>query len=291
MLSIQPATLRSTLKEFEQAIHDHLEWHANLLRTIVCELPGDPDDVSARAYQLCRFGRWYCERAPVELREQPTFVAIGIEHRQAHEVAATILRDIASGRPGAGSRSTSACVRRWASLNRLRRSTLAATPARVLSMTLAETEELEYVGFWPRVGAALIDTLLVVFITMPLLTAVYGRQYWSSDTFIHGPLDFLINWLLPALAVILFWVYRQATPGKMAIRARIVDEKSGAKPTTGQLIVRYLGYYVAMLPLFAGIIWVAFDARKQGWHDKLAGTVVVRTKQRGPEPVRFDGTR
>lgn len=158
-------------------------------------------------------------------------------------------------------------------------------------MTLAETEELEYVGFWARVGAALIDSLLVVFITMPLLTAVYGRQYWSSDTFIHGPADILINWVLPALAVVLFWIYRQATPGKMAIRARIVDAKSGAKPTNGQLIVRYLGYYVAMLPLFAGIIWVAFDARKQGWHDKLAGTVVVRAKHRGPEPVRFDGTR
>jgi uncharacterized RDD family membrane protein YckC len=38
-------------------------------------------------------------------------------------------------------------------------------------------------------------------------------------------------------------------------------------------------------PLFAGIIWVAFDRRKQGWHDKLADTVVVRKK--GPEPVSF----
>jgi len=45
---------------------------------------------------------------------------------------------------------------------------------------------------------------------------------------------------------------------------------------------------VAMIPLFAGIIWVAFDPRKQGWHDKLAGTVVVRPKRRGPEAVRFD---
>jgi uncharacterized RDD family membrane protein YckC len=74
----------------------------------------------------------------------------------------------------------------------------------------------------------------------------------------------------------------------MAISARIVDAKTGARPTTGQLVVRYLGYYVAMIPLFAGIIWVAFDPRKQGWHDKLAGTVVVRPKRRGPETVRFD---
>jgi uncharacterized RDD family membrane protein YckC len=34
-----------------------------------------------------------------------------------------------------------------------------------------------------------------------------------------------------------------------------------------------------MLPLFIGILWVAFDSRKQGWHDKIAGTVVVRTRR------------
>ena len=151
-----------------------------------------------------------------------------------------------------------------------------------------DTEELEYVGFWPRVGAAAIDSLLIVFITLPLLTAVYGREYWVTEAWVRGPADVLINWVLPAVAVVLFWVYRQATPGKMAISARIVDAQTGAKPTTGQLVVRYLGYYVAMIPLFAGIIWVAFDPRKQGWHDKLAGTVVVRPKRRGPEAVRFD---
>jgi uncharacterized RDD family membrane protein YckC len=151
-----------------------------------------------------------------------------------------------------------------------------------------DTQELEYVGFWPRVGAAAIDSLLIVFITLPLLTAVYGREYWQSEAWVRGPADVFINWVLPAVAVVLFWIYRQATPGKMAISARIVDAKTGARPTTGQLVVRYLGYYVAMIPLFAGIIWVAFDPRKQGWHDKLAGTVVVRPKRRGPEAVRFD---
>jgi uncharacterized RDD family membrane protein YckC len=151
-----------------------------------------------------------------------------------------------------------------------------------------DTQELEYVGFWPRVGAAAIDSLLIVFITLPLLTAVYGREYWQSEAWVRGPADVFINWVLPAVAVVLFWIYRQATPGKMAISARIVDAKTGARPTTGQLVVRYLGYYVAMIPLFAGIIWVAFDPRKQGWHDKLAGTVVVRPRRRGPESVRFE---
>lgn len=143
-----------------------------------------------------------------------------------------------------------------------------------------ESGDLEYVGFWPRVGASLIDTLLVLLICMPLVTWIYGRRYWTSDAFIQGPADFLITWVLPAIAVVLFWVYRQATPGKMAISASIVDAETGDVPSTGQLVGRYFGYYVSIIPLFLGIIWVAFDPRKQGWHDKLAGTVVVRPRNR-----------
>lgn len=150
-----------------------------------------------------------------------------------------------------------------------------------------DSGELEYVGFWPRVGAAMIDTLLLLVICAPLVTLVYGRTYWTSDAFLQGPADFLINWLLPAIAVVVFWIYRQATPGKIAIAARIVDAGTGGKASTRQLVIRYLGYYVSMLPLMAGIVWVAFDPRKQGWHDKLAGTVVVRPRHRGPARVDF----
>jgi uncharacterized RDD family membrane protein YckC len=152
-----------------------------------------------------------------------------------------------------------------------------------------DADELEYVGFWPRVGAAVIDSLLVMVICAPIATAIYGWDYWSSDSFIQGPADFAINWVLPAIAVVLFWVYRQATPGKIAISARIVDARTGSPPSTGQLIGRYFGYYVSILPLMAGVLWVAFDPRKQGWHDKLAGTVVVRPRRRSPQPVRFEG--
>jgi len=145
-----------------------------------------------------------------------------------------------------------------------------------------EAQGLEYVGFWSRVGASLIDTVLLLMICWPLLTMIYGWQYWTTSALIQGPVDFLINWVLPGIAIVLFWVYRQATPGKIAIGARIVDARTGARPSTGQLLVRYLGYYVSTIPLGLGLIWVAFDPRKQGWHDKLAGTVVVRAKHRVP---------
>jgi uncharacterized RDD family membrane protein YckC len=108
-----------------------------------------------------------------------------------------------------------------------------------------------------------------------------------SERFIQGPADLLLNWVLPAVAVILFWNYRQATPGKMAIGARIVDAKTGGKPSTGQLIGRYFGYFVSSIPLLLGLIWVGIDQRKQGWHDMLAGTLVVRPKTSG-QTVKFE---
>lgn len=148
-------------------------------------------------------------------------------------------------------------------------------------------KDLEYTGFWMRVGATLVDCILIGIVTLPALIAVYGWAYFSPfrTGFIAGPADVLINYVFPAIAVILFWHYAQATPGKMAISAKIVDAETGEKPSTGQFIGRYLGYFVAIIPLGLGILWVAIDRRKQGWHDKLAGTVVVRNTR--PEPVRF----
>jgi len=150
------------------------------------------------------------------------------------------------------------------------------------------SEELEYAGFWIRVWASIINTLLLGIVVYPLLTAIYGNAYWTGTDFVHGPMDFLISWVLPAVAVLAFWMARQATPGKMAIAARIVDAKTGNNPSTGQLLIRYIGYFVSSIPLGLGIFWVAFDSRKQGWHDKMAGTVVVRKKSGTTRPVEFN---
>lgn len=151
-----------------------------------------------------------------------------------------------------------------------------------------QESEIEYAGFWSRLGATLIDTILVMIVTVPLLMAVYGMSYWENDAFLVGPADFVISHVLPAIIVILLWVRLSTTPGKMAIGATIVDARTGGKPTTAQFIIRYFGYFVSTVPLFLGFIWVGFDSRKQGWHDKMAGTVVIRRKAGGAEPVRFD---
>jgi uncharacterized RDD family membrane protein YckC len=142
---------------------------------------------------------------------------------------------------------------------------------------MATEEDRSYVGFWVRLVAEIVDTLLLMLVVVPLLVMIYGWEYFSQNTrLISGPADVLISWVFPIVATLVFWMTKQATPGKMAFSARIVDARSGSAPSAGQFVVRYLGYFLSLIPLGLGFIWIAFDKRKQGWHDKLAGTLVVR---------------
>ena len=138
--------------------------------------------------------------------------------------------------------------------------------------------DVEYAGFWARVLASIIDSICAMMIIVPVILAVYGTEYLSlvQDKFVAGPVDMLVKYLFPAVATIIFWLARQATPGKMVIGVRVVDAETLGKLSVGQAILRYLGYYVSMIPLMLGLIWVGIDARKQGWHDKIAGTYVVK---------------
>jgi uncharacterized RDD family membrane protein YckC len=147
-------------------------------------------------------------------------------------------------------------------------------------------ENVEYAGFWIRTAAALIDTLCLMFLIGSLLTLIYGKMYWSSDLLVQGTWDILLSYVLPAMVIVAFWMYRSATPGKMAMNLTIVDAKTGGRPSTLQFVGRYFGYFVSVLPLMLGIIWVGIDKRKQGWHDKMAGTVVIRKGAK--EKVRFE---
>jgi uncharacterized RDD family membrane protein YckC len=138
--------------------------------------------------------------------------------------------------------------------------------------------ETDYVGFWPRVSATLIDTFLLLIIIIPILIAIYGRSYFLTDSFFRGPADFMISCVLPPLVQLAFWITLSTTPGKMAIGAIIVDARTGGKPSAGQCVKRCLSAYLSALPFYLGFLWIARDARKQGWHDKIAGTVVIRRK-------------
>ena len=141
---------------------------------------------------------------------------------------------------------------------------------------MTDNNKLEYAGFWFRVWAMIIDGFLIYIIILPILFSIYGSDYLLNNEWFPQPMDFLLRFVFPFIATILFWKYRQATPGKMVISAKIVDARTGEKPSTGQFVGRYLAYIPSTLILGLGILWVAFDKKKQGWHDKLAGTVVVR---------------
>ena len=167
----------------------------------------------------------------------------------------------------------------------------------------APDKTVSYVGFWPRVGAALIDTI-VASILLDILFRVLGLDVDVdvADTLPTDPdalqrllqaqlqdphlwWQLVLGLVLPLVAFIILWRLLKATPGKMAIGAEVVDARTLAPLSTGQSIVRGLGYFVSTIPFGLGLIWVAFDPRKQGWHDKLAGTVVIRKiprKSRAP---------
>jgi uncharacterized RDD family membrane protein YckC len=92
----------------------------------------------------------------------------------------------------------------------------------------------------------------------------------------YGVLDLFLSNVLPFILLVIFWHRWQATPGKLLFDCRVVDAQTLQPLTLKQAIIRALGYIVSALPLYLGFVWMAWDKRKQGLHDKLAGSVVIQ---------------
>jgi len=138
-------------------------------------------------------------------------------------------------------------------------------------------DEKQYAGFWIRVCAQLIDLLFWTILVFIPLTYIYGEEYWTGEQFFFGLWDALLGYVFPFVATVWFWLKFFGTPGKMLLKLRIVDENTGNKLSLGQATGRYFAYIPAMLPLGLGIIFIARDKKKQGMHDKLAKTVVIKS--------------
>ena len=134
----------------------------------------------------------------------------------------------------------------------------------------------DYAGFWQRAAACVIDGLIALVIIVPVMVLVLGVREVSLDPAEHS--WNLLAFLAIAGAVIGFWRYCGATPGKIALGVKIVDARTGGTPGILQLIVRLLAYLLSALPLYLGFFWVALDRRKQGWHDKIARTIVINSE-------------
>jgi uncharacterized RDD family membrane protein YckC len=152
-----------------------------------------------------------------------------------------------------------------------------------------------YAGFWRRLAAVLIDLTILVPVLALLLYLIYGRAYFqwvgahADPLALYGWGDAVVTNLLPVVLAVYFWMRYLGTPGKLLMGCHVVDARTGAALTLHQAIFRNLGYLVSLLTFGLGFLWIAWDAHKQGFHDKIAGSVVVRAKREGVE--QETGTR
>ena len=134
----------------------------------------------------------------------------------------------------------------------------------------AAVAPMEYAGFWIRFAAWIIDTV-IVWLGIGVLSALsrFGAFYTASlPVLLLGPLYFV---LLTGL--------RGQTLGKMAVGVRVAG-RDGQAPGLGYAALREIvGKFVSGFVFLLGFFWIGWDGRKQGWHDKIAGTFVVRVRR------------
>ena len=140
---------------------------------------------------------------------------------------------------------------------------------------------LVYAGFWVRSAAFIVDSCLIA-IVMFVILVPFGvplfvtREVLGRLTVELHPTSSTVNTLLSAALFIGFWARFGQTPGMMLFNLRVLRAEDGKPIDFVIAAVRYLGLLVSLAVILLGVIWVAFDRNKQGWHDKLVRTVVVR---------------
>jgi uncharacterized RDD family membrane protein YckC len=124
-------------------------------------------------------------------------------------------------------------------------------------------------GFWVRTFAYILDAIGIQIVSS-ILSSVMG----SSPTSANG-----LNLLIGLVYFCYFWSAQGEgqTLGMRVFNLKVV-RTDGSALTITQALIRYVGLFLSFICFAIGVIWVAFDADKQGWHDKIAGTYVVRTK-------------
>jgi uncharacterized RDD family membrane protein YckC len=122
---------------------------------------------------------------------------------------------------------------------------------------------LEFGGFWLRVLAYLIDVSLLGIVGIVLSSAL-------------GTVGQAIGALVFIAYFTGLWGLTGQTIGMMLLGLHVVRDVDGGKISWGNAVLRFVGLFAAFACIYIGVIWVAFDSRKRGWHDKIGGTVVVR---------------
>jgi uncharacterized RDD family membrane protein YckC len=142
---------------------------------------------------------------------------------------------------------------------------------------------LKFADHGKRLGSYILDVIFVTLVTIGVAIALVVL----IGIFVSLGLDFLavlsgISLFIAVFAVSLvywpyFWVKSGQTPGmKIAGGLRVVMDKDGGPITVGPAILRLFGYWIDALVFYLGFIWILIDSRRRGWHDLIAGTVVVQ---------------
>jgi uncharacterized RDD family membrane protein YckC len=127
----------------------------------------------------------------------------------------------------------------------------------------SEARSVKYGGFWRRFAAYVIDWIVLL-----VVSGILGAMAGAGGGILGG--------IIGIVYVIGFWAWRGQTPGKMAMGVQIVMA-DGSPIGLGRAVLRYIGYIVSGIILGIGFLMIGWDRRKQGLHDKIAGTVVVMT--------------
>ena len=147
---------------------------------------------------------------------------------------------------------------------------------------------LKVFGFGRRLVAMCIDGLFVTFVSMMLLVLIYMLGIlWSFiiraepkwiDTIFGYLLVLVPLFLVSILYFVAYWVRSGQTFGNSVMGIKVVTA-DGSPPTTSKALLRYFGYIISAIPFSLGFLWVAIDKKRQGWHDKIAGTFVVDVEE------------
>jgi uncharacterized RDD family membrane protein YckC len=140
-------------------------------------------------------------------------------------------------------------------------------------------ESVRVIGFGKRLVATLLDGFVVGAITM-IVAFLLGFFGVFLDMFRNSE-DVPITWLVPLSGFVISIVYYVAswtrggmTPAKFLFGQKVVGTDGELLPL-GKALLRYVGYIVSTLTLSLGFLWIAFDEKRQGLHDKIAGSFVV----------------
>lgn len=135
---------------------------------------------------------------------------------------------------------------------------------------------IRFAGFWRRLAAWLLDTVLAaaVFICALLVwSGITGhRSAWDSPA-----TPALIAAVACAAFMLGIWLNArlQGTPGKLLMGCLVVDAGSGRRISLRQSLLRGLAMLLSALPAGLGFLWIGWNRRRQGLHDSLSGTLVV----------------